>query len=315
MQIMNNIAAVVVTYNRCSMLSGCIDRLLNQRDSVCDILIVDNASTDNTAEMIESILQKQSNRVFYRNTGKNLGGAGGFNFGIRWAVESGYERIWLMDDDTYPEPDALSGLLRADQLLEGSYAFLSSAVLWTDGSGCVMNRPGIYSKYEAELNRLADGLLRIEQATFVSMFLNVNAVVRGGLPISDFFIWGDDIEYSRRLCVRLGMPSYLVGHSRVIHMMKENTGSNLYMDIPERISRYQLAFRNESYLYRKEGVRGFIFYLIRCAANFKNIIFRAKSHRLRRMSALLVGMAKGLVFNPQVEYVSVKTRGDEKQDE
>lgn len=308
---MAGIAAVIVTYNRPKMLKGCIERLLGQQDAVCDVLVVDNASTDNTPEIVREIA---SERLHYRNTGKNLGGAGGFNFGVRWAVESGYDRIWLMDDDTFPEPDALAGLLRADAMLEGNFAFLSSAVLWKDGKGCVMNRPGIYLKYEDELARLADGLLRIEQATFVSMFLNTQAVLKAGLPIREFFIWGDDIEYSRRICVRMGMAAYLVGHSRVVHMMKENTGSNLYMDVPERIGRYELAFRNESYLHRQEGVRGFIFYLIRCAANFKNIIFRAKTHRLLRMKALLTGMAKGIVFNPKVEYVSAPAERTAKQD-
>ena len=312
---MNRIAAVVVTYNRCKMLVGCLERLLAQKDAVCDILVVDNASTDDTARTVESIIEKNPKRMAYRNTGKNIGGAGGFNFGLRWAVEDGYDGIWLMDDDTYPEPDALAQLLHADALLEGSYAFLSGAVLWTDGTGCIMNRPGIYSKYEAEISRLTDGLLRVEQATFVSMFLKKETVLKCGLPIRDFFIWGDDIEYSRRICIRHGLPAYLVAGSRVIHMMKENTGSNLYMDVPERISRYQLAFRNESYLYRKEGIRGFIWYLIRCAANFKNIIFRAKSHRLRRFKALLVGMAKGIVFNPKVEFISSENKGADDRNE
>lgn len=41
--------------------------------------------------------------IFYFNTGRNLGGAGGFNFGVRKAYEAGYDYIWLMDDDTIVE--------------------------------------------------------------------------------------------------------------------------------------------------------------------------------------------------------------------
>lgn len=41
-------------------------------------------------------------QILYENTGENLGGAGGFNFGIRRAYEAGYDAIWIMDDDTYP---------------------------------------------------------------------------------------------------------------------------------------------------------------------------------------------------------------------
>lgn len=54
---------------------------------------------------------------------------------MRWAVESGYEYIWIMDDDTLPEPSALEKLLEADRVLGGpaNCGFLSSVVLWTDG--------------------------------------------------------------------------------------------------------------------------------------------------------------------------------------
>lgn len=46
--IMERVAAVVVTYNRKELLAQCIKALLGQQNAVCDILIVDNASTDGT---------------------------------------------------------------------------------------------------------------------------------------------------------------------------------------------------------------------------------------------------------------------------
>lgn len=48
---MNNIAAVVVTYNRLEMLKDCIEALQKQKYS-CDILVVNNASTDNTESYV-----------------------------------------------------------------------------------------------------------------------------------------------------------------------------------------------------------------------------------------------------------------------
>ena len=45
---MERVAAVVVTYNRKELLAQCIEALLGQQNAVCDILIVDNASTDGT---------------------------------------------------------------------------------------------------------------------------------------------------------------------------------------------------------------------------------------------------------------------------
>lgn len=51
----------------------------------CDVLVIDNASTDGTAELLEL----KAPTVFYYNTGANLDGAGGFEVGVKLAVEKG----------------------------------------------------------------------------------------------------------------------------------------------------------------------------------------------------------------------------------
>ena len=293
----NNVAAIVVTYNRLELLRQCVQALRNQ-SAACDILIVDNASTDGTAQWLAS--QQDLNR---RSTGSNLGGAGGFNFGMRWAVESGYDYVWVMDDDTLPHPDSLAQLLAAHTRLGGNYGFLSSAVLWTDGTECKMNRQKIKKNFYEHVELLRHGLILVEQATFVSLLFPAAAIEKAGLPIRDFFIWGDDIEYTRRMTVRLGLPCYLAGQSQVTHAMKENNGSSIALDSPERISRYRYAFRNENYTYRHEGVRGVCYYIAKCGLNLCRIWAKAPGQRLRRSWIILSRMVSGLWFNPKVEQV------------
>lgn len=88
-----------------------------------DILIIDNASTDGTYEYIKDLLNDA--RILYFNTGANLGGAGGFSYGIRLATEKGYSYCWIMDDDTIAEKDALSELIVASDKVE-NFSFLCS---------------------------------------------------------------------------------------------------------------------------------------------------------------------------------------------
>ena len=133
-------------------------------------------------------------------------------------------------------------------------------------------------------------------------------IARAGLPIKEFFIWGDDIEYTRRLSMRMKLPCYLVGKSRVIHAMKENNGSSIATDVPERIGRYNFAFRNENYLYRKEGICGFVFYTEKCALNLLRILRFAKDHRLKRCWVIIRQYVSGLFFNPKIEYTSAEER-------
>lgn len=164
--------------------------------------------------------------------------------------------ILVVDNDCFPEPVALEKLLDADRLLQGEYGWLSSVALWTDGRECRMNRPKIKKNFYDRIELLRDGILLAEQATFVSLFLKAETIRAVGLPVKEFFIWGDDIEYTRRITIREKMPCYVVGQSRVIHAMKNNNGSNLAVDSVERLGRYKLAFRNEAYIYRREGAKG-----------------------------------------------------------
>ena len=300
---LKKIAAVVVTYNRLEMLKKCISALENQTYK-CDIFIINNASTDSTEQWGLEYASGKDN-LFYFNTGENIGGAGGFNCGMRKAVEAGYEYVWIMDDDCMPNADSLEKLMEADAILGGSanYGYLSSVVLWTDGKECKMNRQKIKKAYYENVQYLKDSIIQVEQSTFVSLMFPVTTIKKVGLPIKDFFIWGDDIEYTRRITVRNNMPSFMVGGSQVIHAMKENTGSSIATDVPQRINRYRYAFRNEAYLYRKEGIKGIAYYIAKCGLNFCRILFKAKDHRIKRCRVLIGSMVKGLFFNPGIENI------------
>lgn len=232
---MNAAAAVVVTYNRMELLKQNIKKLLEQ-SYPCDILVVDNASTDGTDKAMLSM--EEAGMLLYRNTEANLGGAGGFNFGMRWAVEAGYSYIWVMDDDCLPSPDALEKLMEADKLLDGNYGWLSSVALWTDGRECKMNRQKLKKSFYEYAPLMKYGLVQAMQATFVSLFLRAETILRHGLPIKEYYIWGDDIEFTRRIAVRAGLPCFVAGQSQVIHATKNNSGSSIALDDEERIERY-----------------------------------------------------------------------------
>lgn len=285
------VLAAIVTFNRKDLLRECLGALVLQNRK-CDILIVDNASTDGTEIFISDFKQENQNNIIYHNMGKNTGGTGGFNYATRFAAENGYEFAWLMDDDCVPYADALGKLLEADDRF-GDYGFLSSKVLWTDGSECRMNRPKF-------LNRKKN---IVSQSSFVSIFLPVKTIKKVGLPIKDFFIWGDDIEYTRRIAVRMKLPCFFVPESQVVHKMHANYGSSLAFDVEERFPRYVLAFRNESFLYRQEGFSGVCFYIVRCIRSFAKILLLGKNQKYKRCETLLEGIRQGFKFNPEIEYV------------
>ena len=295
----SNVAAVVVTYNRLELLRQCVEALRAQT-TACDILIVDNASTDGTAQWLTS-----QPDLHYRNTGSNLGGAGGFNHGMRWAVEADYDYVWVMDDDTLPMPDALEKLMEADRILEGCYGWLGSVALWTDGSECKMNRQKLKKSYYDYSPMMKYELVQAEQATFVSLFLRAETIQQFGLPIKEFFLWGDDIEFTRRIAVRGGLPCFTAGQSQVVHATKSNVGSNIALDDVERIDRYFYAFRNEAYLYRQEGMKGRIYCFAKRCRDFLRIL-RFGKRKLPRFRVFFRGVWSGFFFQPEIEILESK---------
>ena len=287
------IAAVVVTYNRCDMLKQCIEKLLAQTVP-CDILAVDNASTDGTAEYLSGLGER---RVSCLRMSENTGGAGGFYAGIRKAFEDGYELLWLLDDDTFPENDALERLVEAGNSLNGNYGWLSSKALWTDGGICRMNVQRI-TPYK-DLKEF-DGEMKVCcMASFVSLLLPAETVRKYGCPVKDFFIWSDDWEYTRR--VSRHEQCFMVPDSIVIHAMKRNTVADIAEDSPDRLPRYRYLYRNDVYLYRREGIIGWVWLIMKdCWHSFK-VLTRRRTDRRAALRIIWSGFREGVKFLPAAE--------------
>ena len=194
------VVAVVVTHDRRDLLTEALTALRTQSRTPDATVVVDNASSDGTAQVVRERFPEIDLLALPRNTG----GAGGFAAGIARALELGATALWLMDDDTLPEPFALAALLAT--FGRHRPALAASRVVWTDGGDHPMNTPRV----------LRSGVPgRIRSASFVSVLLDAGVVRECGLPVADYFLWNDDFEYTLRLLRgRLGLlcPASVVVH-------------------------------------------------------------------------------------------------------
>lgn len=292
-------AAVVVTYNRKELLVKNIEALLKQSYIDClDIIIIDNASTDGTEAYISNYIENKS--VIHINTGANLGGAGGFQYGIRYAAEHGYDFVWVMDDDCIPNVDTLENFYKYSYQLKGEFGFLSSKVLWKNGDICKMN---IQRKtITKNVTNFSEKLINVVMASFVSLFIPISIVEDIGLPIKEFFIWTDDWEYTRRISRKY--PCYLVSDSIVVHMSKSNIGANIVSESADRLERFKYLYRNDVYLYRREGVKGFIYEVIRLSLHIIQVLLKSNDNKKKRISYIFYGTKEGLSFYPDIEFAN-----------
>ncbi len=294
---MNKIIAVIVTYNRKELLKESIEALRSQTYKDMDILVVDNASTDGT---YDNVVKKYDN-LKYINTGSNIGGAGGFNLGMKYAIENNYEYAWLMDDDTIAMPTALQSLMKKANILNDEFSYLSSIVKWTDNSICKMNIQILNKKWIYDYEKIQNNLILLEKCSFVSCFVNLKIAKKVGLPIKEFFIYGDDWEYTLRLSKEKN--GYVDCDSIVIHKMKENFNASIINMPSEKIPRHYYNCRNLSYTYRKISKKIYIKYVISNLLEVIKILIKSKNYRLKRIYYLLKGIFAGMFFNPKIEYV------------
>ena len=241
------VIAVVVTHNRRLLIAGCLAALRAQVVGPQRILVVDNASTDGTEAFLREAMREPGVPVDVLRLPRNQGGAGGFAAGMHAAMAADADWLWLMDDDCEPDADALAQLLAAPAQahLQGGaqLGFLASRVLWRDGSQHRMNAPGRMSR--TRLAPAPQGLVAADYASFVSLLVSRGAVEACGLPIAEFFIGSDDVEYTWRL-TRAGFLGYEVADSRVRHLTEHNAGMTLWdlQVTPTDVDKWAIKTRN-----------------------------------------------------------------------
>lgn len=291
------ITAVVVTFNRKELLLECINAILEQSYRVDKILIIDNASTDGSEKYLKEYGVLNRGNIEYRTLAQNVGGAGGFYEGIKQAYEQGSDWLWIMDDDTIPTISALESLINAVASLNKDNIYpllLSSRINWTDGDPHPMNFPQIKRK-EWKENYLAirHRLIRLRSTSFVSVLINRKSVEKYGLPIKEYFIWNDDVEYTGRILKE--NEGYLVPDSIVIHKTKTK-----YSAISNSSDRFYFEIRNKLWMILKsdawsryERLR----FLAILLNNIKNFI-KENRFSFKSLKITIKGVLVGILNSP-----------------
>lgn len=201
---MESIAAVVVTYNRKQLLKECIEALRSQARPVDQIVVVNNGSSDGT----EIWLSRQTDIITINQ--KNVGSAGGFSAGLKHAYNLGHTRMWCMDDDGYPDTNALAELLRH---APAGPALLNCAVINKEDKSSFVWKTGNHSSVNLEERVLLPDVAH----PFNGTLIHREIIAKAGLPKSALFVWGDESEYLQRIKRRFNFPVFTVTTSLHFH--------------------------------------------------------------------------------------------------
>lgn len=304
------VAAVIVTYNRLELLKESLAALKSQTRLPDRVYVVNNCSTDGTTEYLAAV-SSDGGLVRTVDLERNIGGAGGFSTGIKGAVEDGYDYVWVMDDDTVPTPAALERLLAAFSAVD-NVGFAVSKAVWTDGMPHKMNCPGLEAASRDrswmfnDLSRPDLPVFRVRSATFVSMLISSEAVRAVGLPIADFFIWADDIEFSGRI-VSAGFTGLYVDNSVVVHKTPDNYFGHPQCTPVEGAWKFYYQARNTSYMRRRSGKFSKLLFLFKQLNRYRVYAHRINKRKDKNKKVfkkyIRKGLWDGIFFNPKIEKV------------
>lgn len=208
------VCAVVVTHEQKEPLARCLAALGRQTRPVDATLVVDNASTDETSEMVGADFPD----VKLLALASNQGGATGFHEGLKAVQGREFDWVWLLHGDTVPAEPALAELLRATVRVEGEAPphLVASKPIRGGGELDVVSlpRPDL-KRIEHAVVSYEHGLQPLRWATFVSLLVSGDAIAQNGLPIRAFSGRGGELEFTARL-LRQG-HGYLAPRSVVEH--------------------------------------------------------------------------------------------------
>lgn len=197
---MNRVLAIVVVYNGMRWLSRCLPSL-----SGTDVFVVDNDSTDGSADWIEA--NYPSARLL--RSAENLGFTEANNLGFRYALEKGYDYVYLINQDAWMEEGALEKLVSAaDSAPE--YALLSPLQM-SDGFKALDVQFAKRCPFKE-----AEEISPVNFVMAAHWLVRVEALRRIGLFCPLFPLWGQDDNWCHRALFH-GWKIGIVSVARAVH--------------------------------------------------------------------------------------------------
>lgn len=218
---MRKIGIFICNYNGEEYIIKCIESLKKQSIQDFDIFVIDNASIDRSIEIIE---ETYKDSVYVLKNEENLGGAGGFDRGLKHGIEQNYEYITLLDNDIYLDPFAIENLYKFLQA-NNDVGIVGAKIYYMDAPKKVMD---FGSKIDFENYKEIVGfrntmdhhtipeVLECDYVPACAAMTKRSVLMECGTMPTDCFIYFDDIE----LCYRMKLKGYKVaayGKAKVWH--------------------------------------------------------------------------------------------------
>ncbi len=283
------VTVVIPNWNGKDVIGKCLNSLQNQTYKPTEIIVVENGSTDGSAEYIT----KNYPNVKLIIEPKNLGFAGGVNVGIK-AAQSDY--VWLFNNDAVAQKDCLAKLVNT---AIKNKANITSAVI-LDKEGKKIDSDGdVYTMYgfpyPRHRNLGVSALPEKDEPIFAASggasLYKSSLFTEIGYFEESFFAYYEDVDLSIR--AQLQKKSIWLSHNAIVLHATSHTSNKI-----PGFGR-EMAIRNSIYIFWRDlpkGVQGKIFWRFLYANWRLSLISMVKGHPYRVLRAHFTA----LFYTPQL---------------
>jgi GT2 family glycosyltransferase len=247
---------VVLNYNGWRDTLECLASLDTLTYANHQVVVVDNASPDGS----EAELRQARPDVTLLQSGANLGYAGGNNVGIRYALAGGADHVWILNNDTLVEPDALTQSV-ARMAQRPDAGMCGSKLVYHHDRSTVQAWGGAsYNRWLGTIRLLGHGEAATRAVDLGALERQLDYIVGASLLVSrpfleaigllreDYFLYFEELDWALRAHGRFGV--IVAPESVVYHKEGASIGGNQHSGSKSRLADYY-AIRNRLLITRR----------------------------------------------------------------
>ncbi|GIZ07449.1 glycosyltransferase family 2 protein [Flavobacterium sp. UMI-01] len=230
--------AIIVTYNGMKWIDKCLKSIVNQ----CEVVVVDNNSSDVTLKYIETNFPL----VKILSQTKNHGFGIANNIGINYALQNGADAVFLLNQDAFAQTDCVKKLIGAYHQ-NPSYGIISPIHLNGDGSALdyTFQKITYMSDLISDLilGKANDKIYMLNFVNAAAWFIPKKALFEVGGFDPLFFLYGEDDNYCQRMLYH-GFKIGIIPNATIYH---DSNNSN-YLSGTSGSEKYFRQFLNSVYV-------------------------------------------------------------------
>lgn len=282
----------IITYNSAPKIIPCLNSLKTQTYNNFQIQLIDNNSSDETLQTVDDYLQKNksfSNKIVVIKNKTNVGFASGVNIGIKKIIDNNiFSATLLLNPDTYFQKDFLETGIRSLES-DSSVGACCPAILYPDnriwwvGTKLYSDNEllfgakyslGEHIKKGEKFNLNSRKIKYVSALTGCAMFIKQDVVKAVGLFNTKYFMYAEDIDYSRRVLEK-GFKLAIFPSSPVIHSVEDKKKD--LKKIVNNMRKYLIYLKSVSiYIRNYKPIHVFLIWLIKLPAVLIISYFKSK---------------------------------------